>query len=915
MKSDRPVPRAQAASWLALTLWFGLATTLQAGVTPNRLRCEYLAHPLAIETKQPRLSWALESGQRGQRQSAWQILAATEPARLASGQADLWDSGKVLSDQSVQVPYAGQALLSGLRVFWQMRAWDGDDKPSPWSETAFWQMGLLDAVDWKAKWISQNEPRLRQGPLPLLRREFRVTKPVKRATVYICGLGFYELHLNGRKVGDHVLDPGWTNYRQRCLYAAYDVTEQIQPGANALGVMLGNGMYNVSGGRYVKFTGSFGLPKMILQLQLDFADGTSARVVSDESWRVASGPVQFSCIYGGEDYDARREQPGWDRAGFDETRWQQAIVTDGPGGRLAPQTAPPIKVMQTFKTVKVTEPKPGVFVYDLGHNFSGWPQLTVRGPAGGTVKLIPGELVDQNGLVTQRSSGGPTYFTYTLKGGDAETWHPRFSYYGFRYVQIEGAVPQGRGSAAAGLPGLLDVQGHFTHSSAPTVGHFECSNPQLNRIHALILAAIESNLQSVLTDCPHREKLGWLEVSHLLGPAIMFNYDVPQLYRKICDDMAEAQLDNGLVPDIAPEYTVFGGGFRDSPEWGSACTVNPWLLYQRYADARALAEHYDVMKRYAGYLSSRASGQVVSHGLGDWYDIGPGAPGESKLTTKGLTATAIYHHDLDILRQAATLLGKKDEAGTWATRAVEVRRAFNAKFYDAATSQYDRGSQTANAMPLVLGLVEPGHAAAVLERLVHDVRSHGNQVTAGDVGFRFLVEALRRGGRSDVLFDLVTREHGPGYIDQLQKGATTLTEAWDANPASSQNHCMLGHVEEWFYTGLAGINPDPAAPGFKKILIRPQPVGDVRSVQASYDSMHGRIASEWKRDADRFTLGVTIPVNTTATVYVPAKDERSLTESARPIREADSIQFLRMENGNAVLAVGSGSYRFVSRLK
>lgn len=911
---DRTCPRTCRVAWAALTCSLGWATS-GAELAPSRLRCEYLANPLAIESRQPRLSWTLESDGRGARQSAWQVMAATDPARLASGQPDLWDSGKVISDQTAHIPYPGRQVSSTERVYWQVRVWDSDNNPSPWSERAFWQMGLLDAADWRAKWISQNEPELHRGPLPLFRREFRVDKPVRRATAHVSGLGFFELHLNGRKVGRDVLEPGWTNYRKRCLYVTFDVTDQLQPGVNALGVMLGNGMFNVSGGRYTKFTGSFGLPKLILQLRIEHADGTSTEVVSDGSWKAAPGPVQFSCIYGGEDYDARREQPGWDLAGYDDAHWRPAIVTDGPGGRLAPQTAPPIQVTRTFETATLTQPRPGIFVADLGFNFSGWPRLTVRGPAGATVKLIPGELIDTNGLVTQRSSGGPTYFAYTLKGGGVESWHPRFTYTGFRYVQIEGAAPPGAPAASAEGAELLGLQGHFTRSSAQTVGRFECSNPLINRIHSLILAAIESNLQSVLTDCPHREKLGWLEVSHLLGPAIMFNYDVPRLYRKICDDMAEAQLEDGLVPDIAPEFTVFTGGFRDSPEWGSACTVNPWLLYQRYADAHALAEHYDVMKRYAGFLGGRARGHILSHGLGDWYDIGPGAPGESKLTTKGVTATAIYYQNLEILRQAAALLGKTDDARAWAGRAAEVRQAFNRTFYNAATGQYDRGSQTAQAMPLVLGLVEPAHAAPLLDRLVEQVRAQGNQVTAGDVGFRFLVEALRRGDRSDVLFDLVTREQGPGYADQLQKGATTLTEAWDADPASSQNHCMLGHVEEWFYTGLGGINPDPSAPGFKKILIQPQPVGDLTWVRTSYESVHGRIASEWKRDAGRFTLELTVPPNTTATVFLPAKEERRVTESGTSLPLAGHVRFLRLENGRAAVAVGSGRYHFVSQLE
>ncbi len=915
-------PRRFGCGWRPLGIFGGIA--LQACLTAalataaataelrvRELRCDYRDNPLGIDEPQPRLSWVLESGQRGQKQTAYQVLVASSPERLARSQGDLWDSGKIASPQQNQIPYAGKPLSSHQGCWWQVRVWDKDGAATQWSAPATWTMGLLQPSDWSARWIGQpgREAGAKEGPLPLFRREFQVIRPVQRALISICGLGFYELRLNGRNVGDHVLDPGWTDYRQSCLYATYDVTEQVVRGANALGVLLGNGMYHVAGGRYRKFTGSFGPPKMILHLRLEFADGTAARIVSDDSWRTAPGPIEFSCIYGGEDCDARREQPGWDRPGFNDSEWKAAMAVEGPGGRLVSQSAPPLKIMKVFQPVKVTEPRPGVFVYDLGQNFSGWPQVQVRGPAGSSVKLVPGELLDTNGLVSQRSSGGPVSFRYTLRGGGVEVWHPRFTYYGFRYVQVEGAT---RAPAEAASKPLLEaLEGHFIHSSARTVGEFSCSDPLLNRIHDLIDRAIESNLQSVLTDCPHREKLGWLEVSHLLGPAILFNYDAPTLYRKICRDMSEAQLPTGLVPDIAPEYTVFSGGFRDSPEWGSACVINPWLLYQRYGDRQALATHYGMMTRYVAYLASQAKDHIVAHGLGDWYDIGPGAPGESKLTTKGLTATAIYYHDLTILRRTAELLGKTEDAARYAALARDVHAAFNQQFFRRDANVYDRGSQTANAMPLVFGLVEPDHRAAVLENLVSDVRAHGNHVTAGDVGFRYVLLALAQGGRSDVIWDMNTRLDPPSYGSQLERGATTLTEAWDANPNSSQNHCMLGHAEEWFYTGLGGLQPDPEKPGFEHVIIRPQPVGGLAWARARYDSIRGRITTEWERQAGGFSLRVTVPPNATATLYLPAgSPELPVLENGQPVQHAPGVKFIRRDGPAAVFELESGAYRF-----
>jgi alpha-L-rhamnosidase len=748
--------------------------------------------------------------------------------------------------------------------------------------------------------------------LPLLRTAFRVDKPVRRAELALCGLGFCEPRLNGQRLEDTELEPGWTDYRKTCLYRVHDLTARLAQGENVLGVMLGNGMYNVVGGRYTKFTGSFGPPKLIARLDLEYADGTTARVVSDPSWKTAPGPLQFSCIYGGEDYDARKEPAGWDRPGFDASAWQPAGECAGPGGRLSTREAPPSKVMETFQAVSVRQPRPGRWVYDLGQNFSGWPQLSVEGPAGATVKMITGELLDQAGLVSQGSSGGPVWFAYTLKGEGLEIWRPRFSYTGFRYVQVEGAVPAGETNAAPGVPRIRNLEGLFLYPDTGRDGAFSCSNPEVNRVHGLILAAIKSNFKSVLTDCPHREKLGWLECSHLLAGCFMYNFDCARFYRKIADDMREAQLANGMVPDIAPEYVVFSGGFRDSPEWGSACVIAPWRTYWMYGDQRILAEQHETMKRYVAYLGSRAKGQIVSHGLGDWYDIGPRGPGESQLTSLGLTATGVYYQDIEILRQIAALLGKDDDVRAYAKLASEVRSAFTTKFFHADKAQYDRSSQTGNAMPLVLGLVEPGREAAVLDNLARDIRARGNRVTAGDVGFYYVVQALLHGGRSDVLYDMLCQTNGPGYLYQLRKNATSLTEAWDTNPASSQNHCMLGHVEEWFYSGLLGIRA--AAPGFRQIILQPQPVGDLTWAKGHYDSVSGRIASAWKRDGAKLTMDLTIPPNTTATVYVPASPEARVTESGKPAEQAQGVKFLRREGKSAVYAVGSGVYQFESLL-
>jgi hypothetical protein len=596
------------------------------------------------------------------------------------------------------------------------------------------------------------------------------------------------------------------------------------------------------------------------QIRITTAGGKTTEIATDRRWKTHTGPLTFSQEYGGEDYDARLAPPGWNQPGFDDRSWAAAVEVAGPAGSLTAEENPPSEVLDTYRPVKVTEPQPGVEVYDLGQNFSGWPQITVVGEAGATVKLIGGELLDSRGLVSQATFRGPQWFSYTLaEGGAPQTWHPRFSYLGFRYVQVE----------ITGRARVTALEGQFVHAAAPVTGEFSCSKQLFNRIHRLIDIAILSNMQSLLTDCPHREKLGWLEQSHLAGSAVMYDYDVETLYEKIAGDIRDAQVSGGLVPDIAPEYVVFVDGFRDSPEWGSAAVLSPWLAWRHYGDRRILALHYDEMKRYADYLGARASGGLLSYGLGDWYDIGPKPPGLAQLTSLDVTASATYYQDLTTLARIARVLDKPDDQAAFEAAARQVRDAFEAKLYHPQSGGYDRGSQTANAMPLALGMVPEELRAAVLSRLVDDIRAHHNHTTAGDVGFHYVIQALAEGGRSDVIYDLLSNPEAPSYAAQLARGATSLTEAWDANPSSSQNHFMLGHAEEWFYRYLAGIDFDLSRPPDERIVLRPTPVGDVTWAAATLHSPLGDIVSRWKLENGELIVDVEIPPNTTAKLLLP----------------------------------------------
>lgn len=833
----------------------GALAAFGAGLAPYDLECEARANPVGVDATQPRLGWRLRSDRQGDRQTAYQVVVATSREKLDT--ADIWDSGRVASAESLWIGYGGPALPAFRKYWWRVRVWDDLGKASAWSEPASWTMAMTNASDMKGGWIAHPDHSLRSGPLPLFRKEFAIDKPVRTALAMVAGVGFHELHVNGAKVGDHVLAPAWTNYRATVMYETFDVTDLVKSGANAIGVMLGNGFYNVAGGRYTKYTGSFGHPRLWVMLHVEYADGTSGDIATDASWHTHEGPVVFSCIFGGEDYDARKEMPGWDGPGFDAANWQRVSTVEAPGGVMKAQSSPPIRVQQTFATVKVTQPKPGVSVYDLGQNFSGWPLITVSGAAGSEVRMTPGELLDETGLVSQRPSGGPNSFTYTLKGAGRETWSPRFTYYGFRYVQVESTATVHR------------LEGQFVHLDATRVGEFSSSNDRFNRIHALIDAAVRSNLQHVVTDCPHREKLGWLEQTYLMGASLLYNWDLRTLLPKMSRDMAEAQLVNGLVPDIAPEYVTFRGGFRDSPEWGSAAVLVPWQAWNWYGDRGVLKDSYRLMKAYVDYLATRTEGGLLKYGLGDWYDIGPKGPGYSQLTPQGVTATATYWEDLRVLERVAKILGMEADARQFATRAEVTQAAFDKAYFDDAKKTYATGSQTSLAMPLALGIAPAEARAALVEKLAADIRARQNHTSAGDIGYRYVLGALLQAKRGDVVFDMANNPAAPSYAAQLAAGATSLTEAWDANPHSSQNHLMLGHIEEWFYGGLAGIRPDPMSPGLRNIRIEPDPAGDVKWVKASWRSPRGPVVVNWQIDGGRLALDVEIPPGMTADVRLP----------------------------------------------
>ena len=683
----------------------------------------------------------------------------------------------------------------------------------------------------------------------ILRRSFKPWKTIKKAELRICGLGFYELTINNKKVGDAEFAPLWSDYDKSIFYNLYDVTSYLQLGDNEIRVLLGNGFYNEQGGRYHKLRISFGPPTLKFFLYVIYEDGMRERLLSDENWEWAPSPIVFNSIYGGEDYDARIEP----------TDWKPVVIQEAPKGLLRKQIAKPVKIMEQFPVKKILR-KDSVMVLDMGQNLAGYPEITVSGKPGQYLKITPAETLTPEGLCNQKQTGRPHYYTYILKGEGKETWHPRFSYYSYRYLQIEGDIKV-----------LKDIKSCFIYNSAQRIGEFECSNPLINDTHKLIDRAIRSNWQAVWTDCPAREKLGWLEQDWLNGEALVYNYDAQSMIEQTMQNIVDAQHEDGSMPEIAPEYTQFTGSwakpFQESPEWGGAIIALPMLYWQHYGDLSLAREYYEPMKRYINYLASQDSAYILKMGLGDWYDYGPGRAGFSQNTPMPLVATAHYYQWMCYMYVLAKQLGKRDEAYAFNQRAENIRQAFNREFYDAKRKTYGTGSQCSLALPLYLKLVPEKDYQAVLQNLIKDIHAHGDRLTTGDVGNRYLFYTLAKNGYRELLYKMLNHYDVPGYGYQIKKGQTTLTEQWNPDHGASMNHFMMAHIENLLIPDLLGIQRNGDL-----IEIAPHPVGDLTWCKGSTMSAQGKVSVSWKIKKDKFIMDIDIPEGGFADVYMPYSD-------------------------------------------
>lgn len=908
MKANSSIVRGVIATTMALVALFNGGAALDAfaagaDMRVTELRCEHLTNPLGIDAPQPRLSWTVESKQRVQVQTAYQILVSTNEAQLKGDHGDLWDSGRVATNLTLLVPYAGRPLASGQRAWWKVKVWDKNGVEAACSEPAFWEMGLLAPEDWPAQWIGRTADS-NSLPAPLLRRTFNLTGKIKRARAYICGLGYYELSINGRKIGERILDPGYTRFDKRVLYSTYDVTEELRRGKNAVGVILGNGWYNVQTLAVWDFHKApwRAAPKLLMELRVEYTDGYVETIVTDSQWKASTGPIVFDSIYGGETYEARLEKPGWDKADFDDSSWPAAQVVSPPGGRLVAEMMPPIQTFDVLKPAKITEPTPGVFVFDFGQNLAGYAELNVRGAAGTSVVMKYGERLGTNGLLDRaeiqqhvtRVDSNQLYQTdtYVLKGEGKENWHSRFVYHGFQYVEMTGFP---------GKPSAENLRAVFVHSAVPVAGEFECSNPLFNKIWRAARWSYLSNLQGIPTDCPHREKNGWTGDAHLAAEQGLLNYAPAAVYTKWINDLGDEQRPSGELPGIVP---TSGWGYKwgNGPAWDSAFLLIPYYLYQYCGDSQPLRDHYEGMKRYVDYLTSKAKDGIVDIGLNDW------APYDTK-TPADITSTAYYYRDTRIVALTAGMLGNQADALKYLELAAGIKEAFIKKFHHPETGSYGNGSQTSLSCALYQGLVDPENKARVVSNLVANVEARNGHIDTGILGAKYLLNALLDNGRVDVAYRVASQKDLPSWGWWIEQGATTLWEEW--NGGGSRNHIMFGDISAWFYKALAGINPDPASPGFRHFLIKPNVVGDLTSAKAGYNSVSGRIASEWFLDKDGFRLKVTVPANTSATVFLPNADPAKVAEGKTPVAQADGVKFLRSENGSAVYEVGSGSYEFV----
>lgn len=837
---------------------------------------EYHENPIGIDVEKPRFSWQILSEDQNVMQSAYEIRVAESAKNLAKKSEQLWATGKVQSDQSVNIEYEGEVLKSMQRAYWQVRIWDNNGKVSGWSEPAYWEMGILNPYEWKALWITMKNEKKSESSLPALfyRNSFETSKKVESARVYVSSLGLYELYLNSEKVGEDLFTPGWTSYKNRVQYQTYDVTSMIGK-TNAMGAIVGDGWYRGN----IGFRGQrayFGdRLALIVQLQINYTDGTSETIVSDENWKISTGPIVESDIYNGEFYDARLKMKGWASTAFDDKNWNKVEVLNHSKEILVASQGVPVKAMEEIKPIQqITTPK-GEMVYDLGQNMVGWVRIKLQGKKGDKVVLKFAEVLDKEGnFYTENLRAAKCTDTYILSGEGEESYEPTFTFHGFRFLLLEGLVKP--------LP-LENITGVVIYSAMKPTGNFECSEPLINQLQHNIQWGQKGNFLDVPTDCPQRdERLGWTGDAQVFAPTAAYNFDVAAFYTKWMKDLALDQLPNGVVPHVIPDVLNGGGG---STAWADASIVVPWTTFLAYNDKRILEEQYESMVKWVGFMQEKAGDNLLWIGgthFGDWLAFAttrsdyPGAT-----TDKDLIATAYYSYSAGLLGKIAGIIGKNADAKKYTQLSEDIKKAWVNEFV-TPSGRVASNTQTAYCLALAFDLLPEEMVPAAAAYLAADVKKM-KHLTTGFVGTPLLCKTLSEQGYDDLAFMLLNRKDYPSWLYPVTQGATTIWERWDGQKPdgafqsvgmNSFNHYAYGAIGEWLYTYVSGIKIDESQPGYKHFILAPHPGGGLSYANAEFDSMYGKIISNWKKDGDTFVYNIEIPVNTTATVILPGTNDK-----------------------------------------
>lgn len=902
-----------------LALYVSPAPTV-AALMPVELTCEYLRNPLGIDTSQPRFAWQFKSTDRDQVQTGYEIVISDRYAEIRQKKGTMWSPGKTGSEKSSQIVYEGLTLKPFTRYYWIVRVFDKNNNASEWSEVAWFETAMLSPESWKGKWIGDGQKQFVSDPdfykddrMPLFQREFTAGKKITSARLYVAGIGYHEAYLNGKKIGDHILDPGWTTYRKEVQYIVHDITDMMKPGANVMGVMLGNGWWNplplkLFGRFNLRDAQQTGRPCLRADIRIRYSDGSEDVVATDELWQTTPGPVVRNNVYLGEHYDARLEVAGWSsKKGGKE--WKPAVATAGPDGTLQVQMQPPVRITTTIKPVKIFTIRPGVFIVDMGQNFAGVVRLKVRGDAGTKITMRYGEALLPDGSLNYftsvagqikeawKLSGGPgapptawQEDSYTLKGNGTEVWNPVFTFHGFRYVEITGWP---------GFPTLSDIEGLRMNSDVRVAGEFSCSNDMFNKVHEAARWTFLSNIFSVQSDCPAREKMGYGADMVTTANSFLYNFDMSNFYTKAVNDFANEQREDGGITEIAPYTGIHdrGVGGESGPlGWQLAFPFLQKRLYEFYGDRRIIEDQYPAVVKQIEFLRSRAIDGLFHWDISDHEALDP--------KPEAFSASAFYYHHAILASEFAGILDKKDDSLKYSALAARIRESIVSKYQVPNTGRFDNGTQSAQLFSLWYHLTPEREKS--FKVLMSEFERHKWHVSSGIFGVMMMFDVLREADRNEVAYTIANQRDFPGWGHMIRNGATTLWETWEyPDNSPSQNHPMFGSIEEWFYRSLLGINP--LAPGFRKIQIKPQPAGDLVWARGSYASIAGKIDSEWKLEAGKFSLSVSVPPNTTAEVWILSKSKAAITENGKPVSRP-----VRYEKDFAIVNVGSGEYRFES---